>query len=90
MRTNGWKRDPADVVEMPNGKLTSMADTRLAAARDAGIDVEASVRRLDDRLTPALKKDRGSQSFNTWGEAIAYGIHKQSGGFSYFQSSRFN
>lgn len=44
MRTNGWKGDPVDVVKMPDGKLTSMDNTRIAAAREAGIDVKAGER----------------------------------------------
>lgn len=59
MRTNGWKGDPVDVVKMPDGKLTSMDNTRIAAAREAGIDVKASVRGFDDPLTPAIQEARG-------------------------------
>lgn len=54
MRANGWKGDPVDpvdVVKIPDGKLTSMDNTRIAAAREAGIDVKASVRGFDDPLT---------------------------------------
>jgi len=82
MRTNGWNGDLVDVVKMPDGKLTSMDNTRIAAAREAGIDVKASVRGFDDPLTPAIQEARGWQSFNTWGEAITGRINKQSGGFS--------
>ncbi|WP_275671814.1 DUF637 domain-containing protein, partial [Pseudomonas mandelii] len=82
MKTNGWKGDPVDVVRMPDGKLTSMDNTRIAAAREAGIDVNASVRGFDDPLTPAIQEARGWQSFDTWGEAITGRINKQSGGFS--------
>ncbi|SED00150.1 hypothetical protein SAMN04490185_2537 [Pseudomonas frederiksbergensis] len=82
MKTNGWKGDPVDVVKMPDGKLTSMDNTRIAAAREAGIDVNASVRGFDDPLTSAIQEARGWQSFDTWGEAITGRINKQSGGFS--------
>ncbi|WP_167686177.1 ShlB/FhaC/HecB family hemolysin secretion/activation protein [Rahnella sp. CJA17(1/100)] len=82
MRTNGWKGDPVDVVKMPDGKLTSMDNTRIAAARESGIDVKASVRGFDDPLTPAIQEARGWQNFNTWGEAITGRINKQSGGGS--------
>ena len=82
MRTNGWKGDPVDVVKMPDGKLTSMDNTRIAAAREAGIEVKATVRGFDDPLTPAIQEARGWQSFSTWGEAITARINKQSGGFS--------
>ena len=66
---------------MPDGKLTSMDNTRIAAAREAGIDVKASVRGYDDPLSPAIQEARAWQSFNTWGEAITSRINKQSGGF---------
>ncbi|WP_124431037.1 hypothetical protein [Pseudomonas orientalis] len=82
LRTKGWKGDPVDVVKMPDGKLTSMDNTRIAAAREAGIDVKARVRGFDDPLTPAIQEARGWQNFNTWGEAIIGRINKQSGGFS--------
>ncbi|NWC93833.1 MULTISPECIES: hypothetical protein [unclassified Pseudomonas] len=82
MKTNGWKGDPVDVVKMPDGQLTSMDNTRIAAAREAGIDVNASVRGFDDPLTPAIQEARGWQNFDTWGEAITGRINKQSGGFS--------
>ncbi|MDU9393754.1 DUF637 domain-containing protein [Pseudomonas sp. zfem002] len=82
MKTNGWKGDPVDVVKMPDGKLTSMDNTRIAAAREAGIDVNASVRGFDEPLTPAIQEARGWQNFDTWGEAITGRINKQSGGFS--------
>ncbi|SCW99140.1 MULTISPECIES: filamentous hemagglutinin N-terminal domain-containing protein [unclassified Pseudomonas] len=82
MKTDGWKGDPVDVVKMPDGKLTSMDNTRIAAAREAGIAVNASVRGFDDPLTPVIQKARGWESFSTWGEAISSRINKQSGGFS--------
>ena len=44
MKSDGWKGDPVDVVRMPDGKLTSIDNTRIAAAREAGIDVKATVR----------------------------------------------
>lgn len=49
---------------MPDGKLTGMDNTRIAAAREAGIDVKASVRGFDDPLTPAIEEAREWQSFN--------------------------
>lgn len=82
MRDNGWKGDPIDVVKMPDRKLTSMDNTRIAAAREAGIDVKATVRDFNDPLTPAVQEARGWQQFDTWGEAITGRIGKQSGGFA--------
>lgn len=82
MRTNGWKGEPVDVVKMPDGKLTSMDNTRIAAAREAGIDVKATVRGFNDPLPPAVQEARGWQQYRTWGEAIMGRINKQSGGFA--------
>lgn len=82
MRNYGWKGDPVDVVKMPDGKLTSMDNTRIIAAREAGVKVKATVRGFDDPLTPAIQEARGWQSFRTWGEAIVARINKQSGEFS--------
>ncbi|MEI7378174.1 hemagglutinin repeat-containing protein, partial [Dickeya chrysanthemi] len=85
MRKDGWKGDPVDVVKMPDGNMTSMDNTRISAARDAGIKVEANVRNYDDKLTSSeverfsdRKRDFVPQ---TWGEAITGRINKQSGGF---------
>ncbi len=85
MRKDGWKGDPVDVVKMPDGNMTSMDNTRISAARDAGIRVEANVRSYDDKLTSSeierfsdRKRDFIPQ---TWGEAITGRINKQSGGF---------
>ncbi|WP_260444426.1 ParB/RepB/Spo0J family partition protein [Listeria cossartiae] len=50
MKANGWKGDPIDVVRMPDGKLTTLDNTRVAAAREAGIDVQATIRNYDDLL----------------------------------------
>ena len=41
MRNNGWAGDPIDVVRMPDGGLTTIDNTRVVAARQAGIDVQA-------------------------------------------------
>ena len=67
MRSNGWKGDAVDVVRMPDGKLTSMDNTRITAAREAGIDVRATVRSFDEVLTPEMKNARGWGNYSTWG-----------------------
>jgi len=59
-----------------------MDNTRIAAARGAGIDVKATERGFDDPLTPAVQEARGWQQYSTWGEAIMGRINKQSGGFA--------
>ncbi|GKX61434.1 hypothetical protein SOASR032_00030 [Pragia fontium] len=56
MKKDGWKGDSVDVVKMPDGKVTSMDNTRIAAAREAGIDIKATVRDFNERLTPEIQK----------------------------------
>ena len=86
MKSDGWKGDPVDVVRMPDGKLTSIDNTRIAAAREAGIDVKATVRGFDDLLSASEIKrfTIPKKGFvpKTWGEAITGRINKQTGGFS--------
>ncbi len=82
MRSNGWKGDAVDVVRMPDGKLTSMDNTRITAAREAGIDVRATVRSFDEALTPEIQNARGWGNYSTWGEAITARINNQSTNFS--------
>jgi hypothetical protein len=81
MKNTGWKGDPVDVVKMPDGKITSMDNTRITAAREAGIDVKATIHDFNEKLTPEIQKARGWERYNTWGEAIQGRINKQSGGF---------
>ena len=52
MKKDGWKGDPVDVVRQPDGKLTSMDNARIRAAREAGIDVKARIRDANEPLTP--------------------------------------
>jgi filamentous hemagglutinin len=81
MRSNGWNGDPIDVVRMPDGKLTSMDNTRIAAAREAGIDVQATERSFNEVLTPEIQNARGWTRYSTWGEAITARINSQSNNF---------
>lgn len=82
MRTNGWRGDPVDVIRMPDGKLTSMDNTRITAAREAGIDVQATVRNYNDRLNPQMQEARGWERYDTWGEALNARIQAQGTKFS--------
>ncbi|MCW1939827.1 ParB/RepB/Spo0J family partition protein [Bacillus anthracis] len=54
MKANGWKGDPIDVVKMPDGKLTTIDNTRVAAAREVGIEVQATIRNYKDPLPTNL------------------------------------
>ncbi len=82
MKKNGWKGDPVDVVKMPDGKMTSIDNTRISASRDAGIKVEANVRSYNDPLPKDMIDSGRFGSATTWGEAITGRINNQSGGFS--------
>lgn len=81
MKKDGWKGDPVDIIKMPDGKMTSMDNTRISAAREAGIKVEANVRTYEEKLTPSeierfSDRKRGFVP-QTWGEAITGRINKQ-------------
>ena len=52
MRASGWVGDPIDVVRMQDGGLTSVDNTRVLAANEAGINVQAVVHGFDDPLPP--------------------------------------
>ncbi len=69
MKENGWKGDPIDVVQMNDGGLTSIDNTGVLAAHEAGIDVVANVHKFDDPLPSNLVErfttKNGTPS--TWG-----------------------
>ena len=46
MRTEGWDDKPIDIIKMPNGSLTTIDNTRVLAARNAGINVRANIKKL--------------------------------------------
>ncbi|PCS03383.1 hypothetical protein RU86_GL001817 [Lactococcus piscium] len=83
MRANGWKGDPIDVVRMPDGNLTTLDNTRVAAARKVGIDIQATVRNYDDLLPKDMvarfTTPKGIPK--TWGEATDLRIGKQKADF---------
>ena len=83
MKANGWKGDPIDVVKMPDGKLTTVDNTRVVSARQAGIGVKASVHSsnapLPDGYVNRFTTPKGVPS--TWGEAVDLRILKQNAGF---------
>ncbi|MDA2025610.1 T7SS effector LXG polymorphic toxin [Bacillus albus] len=83
MKANGWKGDPIDVVKMPDGKLTTIDNTRVAAAREVGIEVQATIRNYKDPL-PTNLIDRFTTKKGvpkTWGEALDLRILKQKTSF---------
>jgi hypothetical protein len=80
----GWVGDPIDVVEMEDGSLTSVDNTRLLAARETGFDVQANVHAFDESLPEdqieRFTSDAGSAP-STWGEAVLNRIGDQASGF---------
>ena len=79
MSTDGWVGKPIDVVAMPDGTLASIDNTRVLAARRAGIDVEANVRGFDEAITDPVRQlsltEKGVVP-DTWGEAARLRINK--------------
>ncbi|MDW2981789.1 putative Ig domain-containing protein [Rhodanobacter sp. KK11] len=78
MSTNGWVGKPVDVVRMLDGTLTSIDNTRILAARQAGIEIQANVRAFDDLILDANRTDslsvRGVTP-STWGDAALLRIN---------------
>ncbi|MGU7783235.1 LysM peptidoglycan-binding domain-containing protein [Burkholderia sp. PU8-34] len=79
MSTEGWVGKPIDVVAMPDGTLASIDNTRVLAARRAGIDVEANVRGFNEAITDPVRQlsltEKGTVP-DTWGEAARLRINK--------------
>ena len=81
MRKNGWNGHPVDVVNMPDNAPTSMDNTRILAARKAGIQIDAIVHNHSDRLSyNEIKRFKVGTTYpKTWGEAIELRVKRQSG-----------
>lgn len=79
MKPNGWKGDAIDVVRMPDGKLTTIDNTRVLAAHYAEIDVQANIHAYNDALplnfVERFTTPKGTPS--TRGDAIYLRIGKQ-------------
>lgn len=85
MNSEGWNGDPIDVVVMKDGVGTSIDNTRVLAAREAGIDVKAHIRAYDEPLTDdeMLRFTRESLPIpTTWGEAVEIRLRGQTGQYS--------
>lgn len=80
MRKDGWQGAPVDVVKMPNGAPTSVDNTRILAAREAGIKVEANVRNYNDPISrdQAVRFVLNGKVPKTWGQAVEFRVQKQS------------
>ena len=85
MKKNGWLGDPIDVVTMNDGKLTTLDNTRVVAARAAGIKAEARVHDYNDPLPDWATAERFTTPKggipSTWGQAVENRIGKQSSSF---------
>lgn len=84
MRSKGWAGPPIDVVELEGGKFGTLDNTRVLAAHEAGIDVEAIVHKQSDLLTPSeaerfTTKKGGTPK--TWGDAYKNRIGKQNAAY---------
>ena len=78
MKRNGWQGDPIDVVQMADGRLTTIDNTRVVAARQARIDVQANIHAYDE-LLPIEYIARFTTK--TWGDAVELRIGKQKSSF---------
>ena len=85
MRKNGWQGDPIDIVIMEDDRLTTLDNTRVVAARVAGIKVEAIIHSYSDSLPDRATAERFATSKGgipeTWGQAVENRISKQSSSF---------
>ena len=84
MQEHGWIGEPVDIVVMEDGLLTTLDNTRVAAARQAGVNVIARVHQHDELLPNAQMVERFSTRHGTpttWGQAVKLRIGKQRNSF---------
>ncbi len=83
MRKSGWKGDPIDLVRMSDGGLTTIDNTRVLAAHEAGINVKAIIHNVNDLLPKNLIERFTTKKGipETWGDAIRLRIGKQNSGY---------
>jgi RHS repeat-associated protein len=84
MSAKGWNGDAIDVVRMPDGKLTTLDNTRVLAADRAGINAQARIHNYDDAL-PSNFVDRFTTKKggvpSTFGDAVTNRIGTQGAAF---------
>jgi hypothetical protein len=71
MKIGGWQGAPIDVVRMPDGFMTSIDNTRVLAARYAGIDVKTNIHDFNSSLPNNLVErfiTRNGITPQTWGD----------------------
>lgn len=83
MKQNGWQGEPIDIVRMPDGKLTSVDNTRVMAAREAGIPLQARVRAFDEGIprNVARRFKKYGPALESWGDAVTRRIDRQPSDF---------
>jgi RHS repeat-associated protein len=84
MKAKGWAGPPIDVVELEGGLFGAIDNTRLLAAHEAGIDVQAVVHNVDELLTRDEAKRLATPKVKnpkTWGDAYKARIGKQNSSF---------
>lgn len=75
MRQNGWDGPPIDAVRTREG-VVAIDNTRVLAARDAGLDtIPVNVHDAADALPPNMAGRFGES--RTWGEAVIYRTSRQ-------------
>jgi len=83
MKTNGWVGDPIDVVRMSDGGLTAIDNTRVLAASEAKINVQATIHEYNEALPSNLVERFTTKAGTptTWGDAAELRIGKQKSGY---------
>lgn len=89
MKRDGFVVEPdrlIDVVRMPDGKLTSLDNTRILAAQRAGVNIQARVFDHADSLPSDLDYisrfiGRKGEVPTTFGDAVRNRISNQSGAY---------
>jgi hypothetical protein len=84
MRANGWQGPPVDVVRMSDGTLVTLDNTRVLAAHEAGIDVQAVFHEgsssLPTEFIERFTTPRGGVP-KTWADAVSNRVGNQNGPF---------
>lgn len=86
MKAKGWEGNPIDIVKMEDGFFTTVDNTRILAAREAGVNVDTYVHDFNEVISPKMaarfiNKKTGALP-STWGEAVRFRIGNQSKAFS--------
>ena len=90
MIADGWNGAPLNVVQMPDGNLTTIDNTRLLAAKEAGIKAKIVIHKFNDAISDNLANEYARPNMaapKTWHEAIQSRIDDQKTKF--FQDRTF-